>query len=437
MTVGSALFRLGRRVTPGGTPVLASVPRLGDNRLMPRLLPAPALLSTLLAVAIGAAAPGFAAQAAPPSHSEQARTQKKLAELRKNMQALAAQQRQTAAERDSANAKLAKQANALAQAAKALRKTESALTQKQQQLDQLQEQRRGLKQKLQDQRAAIAQMLRATYALGHGSDLRLLLGDENVARVARALAYSTYFQRDRVQRVQQLMGDLLQLQELEHKIAAEQESLEATRAERQQRAKALADQRAAQQKLAASANARYKTQEQKLAAMKQNAQSLNQLLDKLQKAIEKAQREAAARAAQRHRNTEKGRKAPPEPVGKAAADIRGGLPWPANGVVNSYGNGVLIKAAGGSDVHAVARGRVIYAGFLRGYGMLLILNHGHGWMSMYGNNEALLHGVGDQIDAGAVVGTASAPTGVNTGVYFELRKNNKPVDPRSWLRKHQ
>jgi septal ring factor EnvC (AmiA/AmiB activator) len=85
----------------------------------------------------------------------------------------------------------------------------------------------------------------------------------------------------------------------------------------------------------------------------------------------------------------------------------------------------------------VARGRVIYAGFLRGYGMLLILNHGDGWMSMYGNNEALLHGVGDAIEAGQAIGTASAPTGINTGVYFELRHNSQPVDPRSWLSKHR
>ena len=102
-------------------------------------------------------------------------------------------------------------------------------------------------------------------------------------------------------------------------------------------------------------------------------------------------------------------------------------------MVNSYGNGVLIKAGGGSEIHAVARGRVIYAGFLRGYGMLLIVSHGNGWMSMYGNNETLLHDVGDQVEAGQAIGTASAPTGANTGVYFELRRNNQPVDPRSWL----
>jgi septal ring factor EnvC (AmiA/AmiB activator) len=76
---------------------------------------------------------------------------------------------------------------------------------------------------------------------------------------------------------------------------------------------------------------------------------------------------------------------------------------------------------------------VVYAAFLRGYGMLVIVSHGSGWMSMYGNNETLLRGVGDQVESGQVIGTATAPTGVNTGVYFELRQNNKPVDPRSWL----
>jgi septal ring factor EnvC (AmiA/AmiB activator) len=214
--------------------------------------------------------------------------------------------------------------------------------------------------------------------------------------------------------------------------------LQATKLQREQQAKTLAVQRAQQQKLAADTDAQYKDQAQRLAALKQNAQSLNQLVDKLQKAIEEAAREAAARdaaAREAARKAHPGHSVPPPPipVGSATADIRGNLPWPASGVVNSYGNGVLIKANGGSEIHAVARGRVIYAGFLRGYGMLLIVNHGNGWMSMYGNNETLLHGVGDQVEVGEAIGTASPPTGINTGVYFELRKDSQPVDPRSWL----
>lgn len=391
----------------------------------------PALLAALLTCGLGS--PVATAHQVAGSTSEQAVAKKKLAELQEKMEALAQQQADTAARRDSVNAKLAKQANALAGAARAVRQTDAELAAKQEQLAQLQQQRATLNQTLHSQRAAIADLLRATYALGHGSDLRLLLGDEDVARIARALVYSKYFQQDRVQRVQKLMADLATLQQLEASISAEQEALQATKAKREQQAATLGEQRAAQQKLASEADAQYKDQAQRLAVLKQNAQSLNNLLDKLQKAIDEATRRAAAERADAIRKHPGRKPPPPIEVGSASANIRGNLPWPASGVVNSYGNGVLIKASGGSEIHAVARGKVIFAGFLRGYGMLLIINHGNGWLSMYGNNESVLRDVGDQVEAGQVIGTASAPTGVNTGAYFELRQNNKPVDPRSWL----
>jgi murein hydrolase activator len=358
--------------------------------------------------------------------AEQADAQKKLSDVRSKMEALSKEQAETAARRDSANAELAKQANAVASAAKAVRETDAQLATKQHDLDDLQQQRAELNKNLEGQRAAIADLLRATYALGRGSDLRLLMGDDDVARIAQALAYSKYFQEDRVQRVQKLMGDLARLQDLESQITAQQQALQASRAQRETQAKTLEQQRATQAKLVADTDAQYKDQGQRLAALKQNEASLNQLIEKIQKAIDDAAREAE-RAARANPT------APTAPPGKGLANIRGNLPWPANGVVNTYGNGVLIKTAGGSEVHAVASGRVVYAAFLRGYGMLLIVSHGNGWMSMYGNNETLLRGVGDQVESGQVIGTASAPTGVNTGLYFELRQNNKPVDPRSWL----
>ncbi len=389
--------------------------------------------STLLVIALACCVPSTPAMAVQDGKSlnEQVKAKQKLADLHSKMEALAKQQADTAARRDSLNAELARQANTLAAAARAVRQTDADLTAKQQQLDQLQEQRNSLKQTLDQQRAAIGDLLRATYALGHGSDLRLLLGDEDVARISRALVYSKYFQQDRLQRVEKLMADLSRLQDLETSITAEQQALVAIKSQREQQTRTLAAQRAAQQKLAAETDATYKDQAQRLAALKQNAQSLNHLVEQLQRAIDEAAREAAAQQAASSRRP--GHKPPPVEVGSASANIRGNLPWPASGVVNSYGNGVLIKASGGSEVHAVARGRVIYAGFLRGYGMLIIVNHGNGWMSMYGNNETLLHAVGDEVQPGQTIGTASAPTGINTGVYFELRKGGKPVDPRSWL----
>lgn len=403
---------------------------LCDNRPMPiplrRARPLACAVTGALALAI-AAQPAWALQDSK-TKAEQAEAQKKLQELHSKMDALAKEQAETAAKRDSATAELAKQANAVAGAAKAVRETDTQLSAKQKELADLQAQRAELQKNLEGQRAAIADLLRATYALGRGSDLRLLMGDDDVTRIAQALAYSKYFQEDRVARVQKLMGDLARLQDLETEITAQQQALQAARAERETQAKALEQQRASQAKLVAETDAQYKDQAGKLAALKQNEASLNSLVATLQKAIDEAAREA-----ERAAKANEGKAAPP--AGKGLANIRGNLPWPAAGVVNSYGSGVLIKAPGGSEVRAVAAGRVVYAAFLRGYGMLVIVSHGGGWMSMYGNNETVLHGVGDQITAGEAVGTASAPTGVNTGVYFELRQNNQPVDPRTWLGK--
>jgi len=387
------------------------------------------LVFTFVACAMTLSLTGFvpvrAAQDAK-AESQQAQTKQQLADLRAKMQALAKEQADTAARRDSANATLAKQSDAVSAAAKTVRDTDAQIAAKQQQLDQLQTQRSALNQSLNSQRAAIADLLRATYALGKGSDLRLLLGDEDIARIARSLAYSNYFQQDRVQKVQQLMTELTKLQDLENQITAEQQALQATRAQRQQQVADLQQQRKTQQQLASQIDAQYKSEGQKLSAMKQNEQSLDDLLVKLQRAIDEAAREAARKA----------RANPTVPVGgpsKALANIRGNLPWPAPGAVHTFGNGVLITAPQGADVRAVAPGRVVYAHFMRGYGQLIILSHGNGWLSMYGNNETLLHGVGDDVTAGEALGTATLSTSDSTGVYFELRHDGKPVDPRSWL----
>jgi murein hydrolase activator len=366
-------------------------------------------------------------QAAQDSKAEaqQAQTKEQLADLRAKMQTLTKEQADTAARRDSANAALAKQSDAVSAAARAVRDTDAQIAAKQQQLDQLQTQRNALTQSLDSQRAAIADLLRATYATGQGSDLRLLLGDEDIARIARSLAYSKYFQQDRVQKVQDLMTQLAKLQDLETQITTEQQALEATRTQRVQQASSLEQQRKAQQQLASQIDEQYKTQGQKLAAMKQNAQALDDLLVKLQKAIDEAAREAERKA--------RANPTVPSGGGKALANIRGNLPWPAAGPVHTFGNGVLIAAPRGSDVHAVAAGRVVYAHFMRGYGQLIILSHGNGWLSMYGNNETLVHGVGDDVAAGETLGTAMLATSDSNGVYFELRHNGQPVDPRTWL----
>jgi murein hydrolase activator len=367
----------------------------------------------------------------PPAHAaqdgkaraEQDEARQKLQGVRQQIEALTKDQRDTANSRDSANAGLAKKAEEVSAAARAVRETDGELAQRQHDLDQLNQQRNAMQADLGKHKGALGDLLRATYTLGRGSDLQLLLGDEDIDRISRALAYSRYFQENRVERIKGLLADLSRLQDVENAITAEQQKLEATKAERQKRAGDLEKQRTDQQKLVAEADAKYKDQGQRMAALKQNEQDMNALVAKLQKVIDEAAKAAEPAPAPKG-----------APAGPALGNLRGNLPWPTNGPVHAYGNGVIIVAPRGSEVKAVARGRVVFANFLRGYGMMIIVNHGNGFMSMYGNNETLLHGVGDMVEAGEAVGTAAAPAGDN-GAYFELRQGGKPIDARGWFAK--
>ena len=125
------------------------------------------------------------------------------------------------------------------------------------------------------------------------------------------------------------------------------------------------------------------------------------------------------------------------------AQLRGRLLWPLHGTVAACGrageegdsHGVLIAAAEGGEVHAVSHGRVVFADWLRGYGLLLIVDHGDGYLSLYGCNETLLKDVGDWVDANEVVATSGASGGrKSAGLYFELRHDGKPMDARAWLK---
>ncbi|QWT19978.1 peptidoglycan DD-metalloendopeptidase family protein [Bacillus sp. NP157] len=382
----------------------------------------PALSLALALASLAPIPPAHAAQDAK-ARAEQEEARQKLQGVRQQIESLTKDQRDTANSRDSANAALAKKAEEVSSAARAVRETDAELAQRQHDLDQLNQQRGAMQTELSKHKGALGDLLRATYTLGRGSDLQLLLGDEDINRISRALAYSRYFQESRVERIKGLLADLSRLQDVENAITAEQQKLEATRAEREKRSADLERQRSEQQKLAAAADARYKDQGQRMAALKQNEQDVDALVGKLQKVIDEAAKAAEPAAAPKG-----------APAGPALGNLRGNLPWPANGPVHAFGNGVIIVAPRGSEVKSVARGRVVFANFLRGYGMMIIVNHGNGFMSMYGNNETLLHGVGDSVEAGEAVGTAAAPAGDN-GAYFELRQGGKPIDARGWLSK--
>ncbi len=366
---------------------------------------------------------GFDAHAAPPApasasstSAREAAAKAKLAGVRAQITQIAEAQHATAAKRDSLNAKLAAQATQLNQAANAVNATDQAIAAKTASLSDLEQQRTQLETRLSGQRAALADLLRAAYTINRGSDLAMLLGEDDIARLDRALAYSRYFQHDRIAHIRTLLTEVAQLDALKASIETETAALRQQRDQRAAQAAELEQARDAQQKLLAAANAQLAQQKDKLAALQRDAAALDRLLKQLQNVFSDI----------------------PAQLGKNIpfAQLRGKLPWPVAGKPRSGAGvpdqGIVIAAAPGAAVHAVAYGRVAWADFMRGYGLLVIVDHGGGWLSLYGGNESVAVAAGEWVRPGQVIATV-ARNSEQGGAWFGLRRDGQSVDPRGWL----
>jgi len=379
------------------------------------------LARTCLLVLLGSAAicPGARAATAAPASSTSARevvTRAKLTEVRAEIARIADAQHATATKRDAINAKLAAQATQLNQAANAVRESDTSIAAKTAALADLEQQRTALEQKLSGQRAALADLLRAVYTLNRGTDLAMLLGDDDIAKIDRALVSSRYFQHDRVARIRTLLGEVAQLDEVKTSIETEATALKQQRDQRAAQAAGLEQARDAQQKLLAQANAQLAQQKDKLASLQHDADALNQLLKQLQNVFSDI-------PAQLGKNT-------------PFAKLHGKLPWPVAGTPRNGSGalalGLVIAAKPGTEVRAVAYGRVAWADFMRGYGMLVIIDHGGGWMSLYGGNESAAVSAGDWVRPGQAIATV-ARNSEQGGAWFGLRHDGKSIDPHGWF----
>lgn len=381
-------------------------------------LPAKTFLLALLSSAMIAGASAIAGPPAPASSTSarEAAAKAKLVEVRAEIAKIADAQRATATKRDAINATLAAQAVQLNQAANAVRESDAAIAAKIASLADLEQQRATLEQKLSGQRAALADLLRAVYTLNRGSDLAMLLGDDDIARIDRALASSRYFQQDRVARIRALLGEVAQLDNVKASIETETAALRQQRDQRAAQATELEQARDAQQKLLAQADAQLAQQKDKLASLQRDADALNRLLKQLQNVFSDI-------PAQLGKNT-------------PFAELHGNLPWPVAGTPRNGSRvlalGVVIAAKPGAEVRAVAYGRVAWADFMRGYGMLVIIDHGGGWMSLYGGNESAAVSAGDWVRPGQPIATV-ARNSEQGGAWFGLRHDGKPVDPHGWF----
>ncbi|MEO8671795.1 MAG: peptidoglycan DD-metalloendopeptidase family protein [Tahibacter sp.] len=383
--------------------------------------------ATVADVAEAAPAPIKATAPAEPAqrNDKEIATKQQLDKLRSEIKLLAERQKATEAQRGGVAVELRERENAIAAVAKELRVLDARLVDQQQALAALELQRTGLNEKLHQQRDVLATLLRSAYALGQHEELKLLLQQEEIATASRVLAYHRYFQRARIARIDELLADLAELAKVQQAIVEQNAELNATRSARSAEVASQMLERGKRQALLDQLDLDLKDQQTHLAALGKDEKALQELLERLRDVFADIPKQLSGA----------------EPFGQR----RGRLTWPLRGALAvNFGasddsgrsiSGIVVSGKTGNEVHAVSHGRVAYADWLKGYGLLLIVDHGDGYMSLYGYNESLLKDVGDWVDEGQPVATVGASGGRrNPGLYFELRLKGKPLDPRAWLK---
>ncbi|WP_368563377.1 murein hydrolase activator EnvC [Pseudoxanthomonas sp. UTMC 1351] len=400
---------------------------------------------------------GFFSATAEVSAQNQREAEKKLERVRGELKSISQERRKLEGERGEASRKLREADEQVGKSARVLNETETALRREEAALAQLQHKRDDMRQRLGGERQQLTALVRASYQLGSDAPLKVLLSQDRVADANRALAYHRYVQRDRASKISALASELEALDAVERDIAARRAELdEAHRQLRLQVAKLEKD-RKQRASLVADLEERYQDRSQREKALGQDARSLERLLANLRAAAKRAEAErvaAAKRAAAQARkkasadgSSSRPARSPARPAVASAPPLKvGGLGWPVSGdLLARYGgrmpdgrtsSGVLIGAPAGSTVTAVADGTVVFSEWMTGYGLILIVDHGNGYMSLYAHNDSLLRDTGDRVKRGDAVSKVGSSGGQGRpALYFELRRNGQPVDPGSWLQR--
>lgn len=289
---------------------------------------------------------------------------------------------------------------------------------------------------LRAQQARIGRLLYRQYVGGEAEPLKLLLNREDPEQIARDLHYFGYISRARVQLIAELRANLARLDALARE--AEQQSAEleqVTRKQREQRQR-LAQERRERNRVLASISRDIQRQRREIRTLKRDENRLARLVEELSRLVARERRSARLRNERVPDGSTDG-KAFRELKGRLSLPVRGELAGQFGGPRSGGGTlwkGVFITARAGEDVRAIAGGRVVFADWLRGFGNLMIIDHGGAYMSLYANNEALYRQVGDTIRSGETIATVGNSGGnPDSGLYFELRHQGKPLDPLTWV----
>lgn len=360
---------------------------------------------------------------ATDSAQEEARLQK----LRGRIAALQEKLNETRGQRDAVREEVRDLERRIGGLLQSLRQTAASQRRNERKLQNLRAQAASERGGLETQQQQLGRQIRAAYAMGRQEYPKMLLNQENPAGVARVLTYYQYLNRARTERITDIQVKLSRIEALGRQIQEQSQELEVLRTTQREQKTALEISRARRGELLASLSHEVRGHSQEIERLHADEKRLEQLIEELKTVVPETA---------------------PLPPGneKHFARLRGRLPLPVRGrIISRYGTqknvgnlkwrGLFIAGHEGQNVTAVFRGRVVFADWLRGFGLLLILDHGDGYMTLYGHNQSLLKGVGDWIEAGETIASLGNTGDVTQpGLYFEIRQNGDPRDPLIWCK---
>lgn len=339
-------------------------------------------------------------------------------------------------------------------------------------LSQLQTESATTNQALTQQQKLLSEQLYQQYIHGQQSYLQMILQSENPSEIARDIHYFSYVTKARATLINKMQGNLNKISKLNEEAATTLKEVAELKQKQIEEKKVLEEQKKTKSKVVRSLSNQIATQRGEIKKLSRDEKRLSQLVERLTKIIPSAPKKVRQKTANSGKTTssaasenvntaknmvENNAKASNTSItnngepstefsGSNFASLKGKLRLPVRGdLTNRFGTsredsgiswkGLFIKANEGADVKSVATGRVVFADWLRGFGNLIILDHGGGYMSLYGNNQAVFKQVGDNVQAGDTIASVGNSGGNETsGLYYELRRQSHPFDPLSWSR---
>lgn len=378
----------------------------------------------------------FASCCLIPVSTAYASQQEQLENLRKRIAAMQREMDKTSESKSEAADALRESERAISDSKRKLAELAGQQRAADRKLDELREQKRQLTGNMTQQQVLLGKLLYRQYLGSDREYLKLLLGSHDPNQISRDLQYYQYIARSRAAWLTTLRGDFAALNAISKATREQYAKLDSLRAEQAAQKKALEKEQHARQRVLGNISQQLRQQRREINRLQRDENRLSQLVDKLTKML------ARPKSNSLFRNDY----LPDDRFdGDPFDQLKGKLVLPVKGVVtNRFGTprpdstvrwkGLFLRTPSGQDVKAIAAGRVVFADWLRGFGNLLIVDHGKGYMSLYGNNETLYKQVGDVLRGGDTVAAVGNSGGNDdSGLYFELRHESKPLDPMKWL----